>query len=78
MTKVRVRVCKMSKSQVTDTLGLLTLSLHSSRITSVVTRLQQESSRIKLEKVSRTVSNGLTTKRILARLSEEADLHSRT
>ena len=40
--------------------------LRSSRITSVVTRLQQESSRIKLEKVDLTAFNGLTTERILA------------
>ena len=40
--------------------------LRSSRITSVVTRLQQESSRIKLEKVFLTAFNGPTTERILA------------
>src|SRR5712671_6098455 len=76
MMKVRGRVCKMSKSP--PRLVLLMSCLQSSRITSVVTRLQQESPRIKLEKVGQTVSNGLTTKRTLARSSEEADLHSRT
>lgn len=40
--------------------------LRSSRITSVVTRLQQESSRIKLEKVGLTAFNGPATERILA------------
>ena len=47
MMKVRARVCKTSKWPE----KIVKLVLTANRITTVVTRLQQESSRIKLEKV---------------------------
>jgi hypothetical protein len=55
-TKVKDRVCKTSELSTTLVICWLRSCLPYIRITTVVTRLQQESSRIKLEKVVSTAS----------------------